>query len=73
MGVVSIRLNEQKEIFFKSYAKLTGRPLSELFKQALAEDIEDALDLNIYRQAVADYEEDPATISHADFKKQLGF
>lgn len=73
MSTVSLRLNATEEEFFKSYAVLTGKPLSELFKKALAEQIEDEYDLNIYQQAYKEYEKDTETISHADFKKELGF
>lgn len=45
MGVTTIRLNEQEEKMFQSYAELTGLPLSTLMKQALTEKIEDFLDL----------------------------
>ncbi|MBO0460323.1 MULTISPECIES: type II toxin-antitoxin system RelB family antitoxin [Enterococcus] len=45
MGIITIRLNDQEEAFFQSYAELTGQPLSTLMKQALTEKIEDYLDL----------------------------
>lgn len=72
MSTVTVRLNEQEETFFKSYAQLTGQSLSSLFKKALEEAIEDEYDLKIYHQAMKEYQEDPETISHADFKKELG-
>ncbi|MFU2163670.1 type II toxin-antitoxin system RelB family antitoxin [Streptococcus pluranimalium] len=73
MSTVTIRLNQEEETFFKSYASLQGASLSTLFKQSLAQQIEDAHDLNIYKQAKAQYLEDMETVSHADFKKSLGF
>ncbi|MGQ7463020.1 type II toxin-antitoxin system RelB family antitoxin [Streptococcus suis] len=72
MSTVTIRLNKEEEVFFKSYAQLTGQSLSSLFKKALECTIEDEYDLNIYRQAYEEYQKDPETISHADFKKELG-
>lgn len=72
MSTVTIRLNQEEEIFFKSYAQLTGQSLSSLFKKALERAIEDEYDLKIYHQAYAEYKADPETISHADFKKELG-
>ncbi|WP_159584204.1 type II toxin-antitoxin system RelB family antitoxin [Streptococcus halichoeri] len=71
MSTVTIRLNQEEEVFFKSYAQLTGQSLSSLFKKALERDIEDKYDLKVYNQAYAEYEADPQTISHADFKKEL--
>ncbi|MEQ9810191.1 type II toxin-antitoxin system RelB family antitoxin [Streptococcus jiangjianxini] len=73
MSTISIRLNQEEEAFFKSYASLQGVSLSTLFKQSLAEKIEDAHDLNIYKQAKVEYLEDTETMSHDDFKKSLGF
>ena len=73
MGTVTVRLNQEEETFFKSYAVLTGKSLSTLMKEALKQSIEDEYDLNVYKQAFKEYQEDPETISHADFKKELGF
>lgn len=73
MSTVSVRLNQEEETFFKSYAVLAGKSLSTLMKEALAQSIEDEYDLKVYRQVFKEYEEDPETISHADFKKELGF
>lgn len=44
MATVTIRLNEKEEALFRDYADLTGRKLSELFKCALSEQIEDIID-----------------------------
>lgn len=52
MSVVKIRLNEQEEAFFQSYAELTGQPLSTLMKQALTEKIEDYLDVQAGSEAL---------------------
>ena len=65
MATISIRLNQQEEELFKGYAELTGENLSTLFKEALKKSIDDEYDLQVYK--------DPVTISHADFKKELGF
>ncbi|MDO4814227.1 MAG: DUF6290 family protein [Gemella sp.] len=72
MSTVTVRLN-QEEVFFKSYAELTGQSLSSLFKKALESTIQDEYDLKIYKEAYKEYQEDSETISHADFKKELGF
>ncbi|HFI0064568.1 TPA: type II toxin-antitoxin system RelB family antitoxin [Streptococcus suis] len=73
MSTVTVRLNQEEETFFKSYVQLTGQSLSSLFKKALERTIEDEFDLKIYHQSYKEYQEDPETISHADFKKELGF
>lgn len=73
MTTVSVRLNQEEEKFFKSYALLTGKSLSTLLKESLVQTIEDEYDLQVYKQAFTEYQKDPETISHADFKKELGF
>ncbi|MEZ7651753.1 type II toxin-antitoxin system RelB family antitoxin [Streptococcus sp. 27098_8_51] len=72
MSTVTVRLNQEEEKFFKSYAQFTGQSLSSLFKKSLKRTIEDEYDLKLYYQAYKDYQEEPETISHADFKKELG-
>ncbi|MBP2623017.1 type II toxin-antitoxin system RelB family antitoxin [Streptococcus oricebi] len=72
MATISLRLNQQEEEFFRGYAGLTGKTLSELFKTALAEQIENELDLKLYHEALAEHEADPQTVSFDDFKKELG-
>ncbi|WP_289759950.1 type II toxin-antitoxin system RelB family antitoxin [Lactobacillus taiwanensis] len=72
MGNISIRLNNEEEKYFKGYAKITGKNLSTLFKQSLEDRIETEYDLKLYRAAHEEYEKDTETISHADFKKELG-
>lgn len=73
MATVSVRLNQEEETFFKSYAVLSDKSLSTLLKEALAQSIEDEYDLNIYKKAFEEYQQDSETISHDDFKKELGF
>lgn len=72
MSTVSIRLNETEKSLFENYAKLTGKSLSSLFKEALANEIEDRHDLETYYKALKEYQEDPVTISHEELKKELG-
>ena len=73
MATISIRLNQQEEELFKGYAELTGENLSTLFKEALKKSIDDEYDLQVYKEAYKEYQQDPVTISHADFLKELGF
>ncbi|SQG20311.1 RelB protein [Streptococcus sobrinus] len=73
MSTVTVRLNKDEEDFFKTYAQITGVSLSTLFKKSLEKAIEDEYDLKLYQEAYRAYQEDPETLSHADFKKELGF
>lgn len=70
MAMVSLRLNKEEEEYFKAYSKLTGKGLSELFKNALAEQIEDEFDINIANEALEEYRKDPVTISHEELKEK---
>lgn len=72
VAIVTLRLNEKEEALFRNYANLTGKRLSELFKNTLAERIEDEFDLDVYYDAFAEYQADSETMTHADFKKELG-
>ena len=68
----SIRLNDEEEKLFKSYAKLNGCSLSEALKRALLEKIEDEQDVALAEWAHSEYLKDPETISHEDLMKELG-
>ncbi|MFP5528674.1 type II toxin-antitoxin system RelB family antitoxin [Peptococcus simiae] len=71
MSMVSLRLNESEEELFKSYAAHTGRPLSELFKRALAEQIEDELDYKTGILALAEYQKSPQGIGIDELIEEL--
>lgn len=61
MVMVSLRLNPKEEKLFKAYADLTGKTLSELFKKALTEQIEDEFDADIANICYEDYLKNPKT------------
>lgn len=69
--MVSLRLNNAEEELFRSYAVHTGKTLSELFKTALAEQIEDQLDYEVGIQALNRYNENPVKHSIDDIVKEL--
>jgi RHH-type rel operon transcriptional repressor/antitoxin RelB len=69
---ISIRLKEQDEKLFKSYAKTNNMSLSELFRSAVFEKIEDEYDLAIYREALEEYNNNPISYSHKEVCKILG-
>ncbi|MDV5974018.1 hypothetical protein FMV2238Y02_13110 [Streptococcus canis] len=71
MGMVSLRLNSAEEELFRSYAIHTGKTLSELFKTALAEQIEDQLDYETGIKALAHFKENPIKYSIDDVIKEL--
>lgn len=55
--VLSIRLPEQEKNLATSYARLHSMSLSEAFKQALFDKIEEEYDVAVYEQAAKEYEE----------------
>ena len=68
---VSLRLSEQDEKLFKDYAKNNNMSLSELIRTAVIEKIEDEYDLEVYRQALEEYEKDPVSYSLDEVCKML--
>ena len=69
---VSLRLNKEEEALIKKYAELKQISLSELFRNALIEKIEDEYDLECYKKAQEEYKKNPKTYSLEDVKKELG-
>ena len=51
----SIRLTEEEKMLASSYAKLHSMSLSEAFKRALFERIEDEYDLSVADAALSEY------------------
>lgn len=69
---VSLRLSDQDEKLFKSYAKINGLSVSELIRSAVLEKIEDEYDLATYREAMAEYQANPVSYSHKEMCAMLG-
>ena len=51
----SIRLTEDEHMFAESYARIHSYPLSEAFKRALFEKIEDEYDIAVAESAYTEY------------------
>lgn len=68
---VSIRLNEDEEKLFKSYAKFHGCSLGKVLKSALLEKIEDEYDVALAEQAYKKYLNNPEVLSHDELLKGL--
>jgi RHH-type rel operon transcriptional repressor/antitoxin RelB len=69
---ISLRINEDDKMLFKRYAKMKGITLSELIRQSVIEKIEDEYDLEIYKNALEEYEKTPISYSHDEVCKMLG-
>ena len=72
MANISVRLNEQEEELFKTYAEFMDETLSTLFKKALLEKIEDEFDLKVGQKALVEYEQDPVTYSVEEMRAKYG-
>lgn len=68
----SLRLNDDDSMLIKKYAELNGISVSELFRQAVLERIEDEIDLRAYEAAMKEYKENPVTYTHEEVGKMLG-
>lgn len=64
---ISLRLAPEEATLFRDYAKLQGQTLSDVFRQALREKIEEEFELSI----IKDYEKERAngTLELVDSKK----
>ena len=59
MSTVTIRLNQEEEVFLQKLCSINSGKVFQAFLKALERDIEDEYDLKIYQQAYAEYKEDP--------------
>lgn len=69
---ISLRLSQEDTEIVKSYAKLHNMSLSELFRQAVMERIEEEYDLNAYERAMKEYKQNPITYSLDEVESELG-
>lgn len=67
----SIRLSPEEKSLAQAYADMHSISLSEAFKRALFEKIEDEYDAKIAEDAYAEYLRDPQTLSHEEIGKIL--
>lgn len=71
LTVISITLDPEEEKVIKEYAKSKNISVSALFRNAVLEKIEDDIDLNLYKQAMQAYEEDPVSLSFNEMLEEL--
>ena len=70
--MISLRLNEEEAILIKNYATSHNISVSDLFRQAVLEKIEDEYDLRCYEDAVKKHKADPKKYSLDDVERELG-
>ena len=69
---ISLRLSNEDTLLIKQYAALHNISISDLFRQAVMEKIEDEYDLECYEKAIRDYEADSETYSLDYVEKEMG-
>lgn len=69
---ISLRLNKEDTALIKDYAELHNMSMSELFRQAVLEKIEDEYDLSCYKKAMESYKDDPKTYTLDEAEEELG-
>ena len=68
---ISFRLSETDSVLFKKYAEMNGISISELVRRSVLEHIEEEYDLQAYKEAIAEYRENPITYTLDEVEKEL--
>ena len=68
---ISLRLSDEDTLLIKNYAALHNISLSDLFRQAVMEKIEDEYDLAAYNKAMEEYKKDSKTYTLDEVEKEL--
>ena len=69
MAVISVRINEEETKLLKSYCKIHGISMSEAYKQALLEKIEDEFDAEEMIKETEKFNKNPQTHSLEEVRK----
>lgn len=69
---ISLRLSDEDTMLIKKYAALNKLSVSDLIRQTVMERIENEYDLEMFREAMAEYQNNPTTYSLDDAEKELG-
>ena len=67
---ISLRMNEADSKLIKAYAEVNGISVSELFRQAVMEKIEDEYDLKVFEEAMAEYNKNPVSYPLEDLLQE---
>jgi len=69
---LSVRLSEEEEALFRAYAEIKKISVSDLLRQSVIERIEEEFDLELFKQALAEYQKNPVTYTLDEVEKALG-
>ena len=70
MSVASVRLSDEENELFRSYCAIRGISISEAFKMALFEKIEDEFDVIDFEEAEKAFNKNPVTHSLEEVRKK---
>lgn len=69
--MISVRLNKEDEQLVKKYAEMHNISISELFRTAVIERIEDDIDIKAYNEAMEEFKKDPVTYTLDEAEAEL--
>jgi len=69
---LGVRVSNEEEQIIRWFAEQERRSVSELFKLALLDRIENEYDRELYREAKEKFNNDSTIISHEDMMKEFG-
>ena len=70
--IFKICISDEDALLIRSYAELNGIGVSELVRKTIIEKIEDEIDIELARKALAEYEADSVTYTHDEVGRMLG-
>ena len=68
----TMRLNESQKTLISEYAAIHGKSMAEFMLDATLDVIEDAIDLRDWKQAKAEFDENPITYSNDEIMREFG-
>lgn len=70
---ITVRVSDEDKAMIQHYSNLHGISSSQLLKEATLEKIENEIDLELYQQAMKEFEQDKKTYTPDEVDKMLGF
>lgn len=68
----TMRIDEGKKTLISEYAAAHGQSMAEFMINAALDIIEDATDLRDWREAKAEFDNDPVTYTHEQVMREFG-
>lgn len=68
----AVRFSPEEEMLIENLKELTGQTISDIIRTGTMRYVEDEIDADIIRKAIAEYKADPETYSFDEEMKRLG-